>query len=705
VEQWQAADEDAIIADHNSSVASSPEKPGSAGLAGATTLPDAGPGDGALGARGVGGAPVEGANGAAGSNDKPPMTLGQRMRHLMKEWWHHRHMAKNKEWGMDPYVRVRIGRHGTPARTMCIVSRQKNGEDFYLNPTFTEDHEPLLVVRRSPGDKGELIIEVFDEGMEKDRFVGACHRHLADFIRTSHTSTEWQPTLFHILDHQLGEVDYGGDEQERDAGCVRALVKWEPNVSTEGTWKTDPNMPHEADGCLKVLVQSCSDLRDVSSIHICEMSTFADTGSALTTTLTCGAFVVGFSVYFAFRMDWGILDSLLFVITSFSTVGYGDHPSPLESVNDRFTVTVFIVLGMGVLGVTLGTVVNVVRIKLEQTKRKAREKLLKTAEARGIDTSDWTEESDLKVEVIKHLKKKYPGRLVDEHLLQKELGKAILNHFWWDEIKKVLVSLMVLGGVLSLGTGFYYFSEADTHYPCTIEKWSHLPGHCICDAQCHSQCPPAQRQRTYRNGTATYTCMKGTTKGLGVIDALYLTVVTASTVGYGDLSPRSYLGKWFSLLYIPMAVGLMSKTIMSIALIPSDFRNLKLESFVLDQFGDELSAPDFADLKASVNLGPDNAIRKNDFTLAMLIRLGRVGKYDITRIEQIFDRLDKDKNGKLETEDLQDLLAIQRQRLAKQGISEHNEVVRHEKIPNHIWTADGPPLRQGDIYNPAHDDT
>ena len=49
----------------------------------------------------------------------------------------------------------------------------------------------------------------------------------------------------------------------------------------------------------------------------------------------------------------------------------------------------------------------------------------------------------------------------------------------------------------------------------------------------------------------------------------------------------------------------------------------------------------------------------------MLLRLGRIGKYDITRIEQIFARLDKDKTGVLDKRDVQDLLALQKIRHAK----------------------------------------
>ena len=47
----------------------------------------------------------------------------------------------------------------------------------------------------------------------------------------------------------------------------------------------------------------------------------------------------------------------------------------------------------------------------------------------------------------------------------------------------------------------------------------------------------------------------------------------------------------------------MSKTIMMVALIPLEARSMKLVSFVLDQYGQQLSPPDLVDLKVSVNLG------------------------------------------------------------------------------------------------------
>jgi voltage-gated potassium channel len=42
---------------------------------------------------------------------------------------------------------------------------------------------------------------------------------------------------------------------------------------------------------------------------------------------------------------------------------------------------------------------------------------------------------------------------------------------------------------------------------------------------------------------------------LSVVDALYLTVVTLTTVGYGDLVPRTGAGRLFTVVLILSGVG------------------------------------------------------------------------------------------------------------------------------------------------------
>ena len=189
--------------------------------------------------------------------------------------------------------------------------------------------------------------------------------------------------------------------------------------------------------------------------------------------------------------------------------------------------------------------------------------------------------------------------------------------------------------------------------------------------------------------------------GLRFVDALYLTVVTASSVGFGDIYPTSFLGIVFSIVYVPVAVIVMSRSIMQIAVIPLNYRTLKLEEYVLGQFGEQLQAPDLTDLKASVNLQPDVGLRKNDFILAMLMRLGKVGKYDKARIEGVFHNLDKDRSGTLDEADLLDLLQKQHQRLQARG--ESQQFLRTQKVmqdptapPSPLAAETANPLAEGE---------
>lgn len=54
-------------------------------------------------------------------------------------------------------------------------------------------------------------------------------------------------------------------------------------------------------------------------------------------------------------------------------------------------------------------------------------------------------------------------------------------------------------------------------------------------------------------------------EGWSLIDALYFSVVTISTVGYGDLAPVTVLGKVFTIVYIICGIGLFVAAATSIA--------------------------------------------------------------------------------------------------------------------------------------------
>ena len=46
-------------------------------------------------------------------------------------------------------------------------------------------------------------------------------------------------------------------------------------------------------------------------------------------------------------------------------------------------------------------------------------------------------------------------------------------------------------------------------------------------------------------------------EGWGWIDSIYFSVITLTTVGYGDFSPQTDLGKIFTTFYVIIGIGLM----------------------------------------------------------------------------------------------------------------------------------------------------
>ena len=54
-------------------------------------------------------------------------------------------------------------------------------------------------------------------------------------------------------------------------------------------------------------------------------------------------------------------------------------------------------------------------------------------------------------------------------------------------------------------------------------------------------------------------------EGWGVLDSLYFSVITLSTVGYGDLTPTTSAGKVFSIVYILFGLSLLASFVSMLA--------------------------------------------------------------------------------------------------------------------------------------------
>lgn len=224
--------------------------------------------------------------------------------------------------------------------------------------------------------------------------------------------------------------------------------------------------------------------------------------------------------------------------------------------------------------------------------------------------------------------------------MQLEIGRVLVRHFWQDEAKKAGWGLFLLLMTIMIGTLVFWVTEQNECFRTRLgaERGEAVLATMVEDSDEWLQlrreldvCTPLGCHGDPQKGE----CEPGYVEGLGWVGSLYMTVVTASTVGYGDFTPQSWMGKQFCLFYFPIAVALMSKTIMTISLIPTEYRKLMLEAYVLDQYGDQLNVSDLEDLRGSVGIAPSEGLHKNDFTLAMLLRLGRIAKSDFLRTEQV----------------------------------------------------------------------
>jgi len=152
-------------------------------------------------------------------------------------------------------------------------------------------------------------------------------------------------------------------------------------------------------------------------------------------------------------------------------------------------------------------------------------------------------------------------------------------------------------------------------------------------------------------------------EGFSVVDSFYVSTVLLTTVGYGDITPITVEGKMFCIIYGLIAGGILVYYMAQISMIPLEIRKRRIEQAILSQFGDALddaalrelaSGPIVQRLNLTVNDADDALFKctREMFSLAMLVRLGRITEKDVVNTFKVFDRLDVDQNGVLDSYDI-----------------------------------------------------
>jgi potassium channel subfamily K, other eukaryote len=128
--------------------------------------------------------------------------------------------------------------------------------------------------------------------------------------------------------------------------------------------------------------------------------------------------------------------------------------------------------------------------------------------------------------------------------------------------------------------------------------------------------------------------------------ALYYAIITATTVGYGDLAPTTQRGRLWAILLIPIAVAVMGHWISAVATYIMERRQM-------DNLRRKLLERDLqlADLTIMDENG-DGQVSPLEFLRFMLVAMNKVDVRTLEQIQSYFAQLDVDGTGTLNKHDI-----------------------------------------------------
>ncbi|XP_071738387.1 two-pore potassium channel 5 [Rutidosis leptorrhynchoides] len=124
------------------------------------------------------------------------------------------------------------------------------------------------------------------------------------------------------------------------------------------------------------------------------------------------------------------------------------------------------------------------------------------------------------------------------------------------------------------------------------------------------------------------------------VDSLYLSVLSVTTVGYGDKAFETLHGRLFASIWLLFSTLMVARAFLYLAEARIDKRHRKVANWVLNR---EITVQDLLD----ADINNNGFLSKSEYILFKLKEMGKIGERDILEICNQFGKLDSSNSGKI----------------------------------------------------------
>ncbi|KAJ3683444.1 hypothetical protein LUZ60_013671 [Juncus effusus] len=129
------------------------------------------------------------------------------------------------------------------------------------------------------------------------------------------------------------------------------------------------------------------------------------------------------------------------------------------------------------------------------------------------------------------------------------------------------------------------------------------------------------------------------------LNAFYLSVMSVTTVGYGDQAFKTMHGRLFASIWLLVSTLAVARAFLYLAEMRMEKRNRRMANYVLSK---DLSVSEFID----ADIDHNGFVTKSEFLVYKLKQMGKISETDILLVGNQFDMLDSGRCGKITISDL-----------------------------------------------------